>query len=482
MMPWEEYQQQSSAPVSPQLKPWEEYAALKKPDEKGFISRVGEDWNKRIQDQRATTQRTKAGEQGQLSDSWQGATNLLGAAGDIGGEAIVSAAKTGFNALPNNWQQGLTDAGRYIAQSPVGQYTGQAMQMGSNAWKGLEESHPVAARNIRGGFDLATGIPAIGGEKAALEGAIDLTKQGGKIASREGAELIDSLKKADIPSAESVKNISRASYKEADELGGMLKPENSEKFVNGLESLKKQTKWGAATNGDDAIASLVERYKPLKNEPITLQAAQEIDEGLSELVDGFYDNRGKINKEGLKVQKAQQAFRDMIENTPESEIVGGKEGFNAWKRGQQEWSAALRLGDMERIITRAEAMDNPATSLKAGFRMLERTGMHGYIEEEKAAISKAARSGIIGGALRTVLGSRLIGSMAGIAAGSSRGPVGAVMGGLAGSAQSAASRGLANTIQMSRVNEARRAVAKRLPSEIGKLPPREALKELKQRK
>lgn len=475
MKPWEEYQQ---API-PQLKPWEEYSAAK-PRESGFSSRVGEDMRKRG----AKLADIAAAKQTEVEDVLQAAGQEVGAAGDVIGQGISSAARTGYEMLPDSWQQGLGNAANYVADSAPGQFIGRGIDAYGQNLEAYNKANPRMGRNFEAVRNIGTAFMPIKGKSLAGVtkdvgmGTVRSAKAAGdkvaEIGIKEGKEIRNALIKPEIPSAETARNAARASYKEATKLGGSLKPEFSEQFVGNIEKLKKQTKWGAATSGDNAITSLVERYKDLKNEPITLEAAQEIDEGLSELIDGFYDNKGRINKEGLKVQKAQQEFRRMIEETPEDAIVGGKAGFDAWKKGQKEWSAATRLADIERILTRAEAMDNPATSIKAGFRMLERTGMRGYSEAEKEAIRKAARSGIIGGALRTVLGSRLIGTAVGASMGLAGGPLGAAVGGAAGAAQSALSRKAAEAIQMGRANEVRRRIAGRLPKDIGKLPPKEA--------
>lgn len=398
----------------------------------------------------------------------------LGILGNVAGQGIANVASAGFNALPERWQDIAKQKANDIIRSDIGQKGIEAMKFGGDIWDAFAEKNPVVARTLGAVGNIGafvTPIPGLGRSGARL------TKEAAEVGSGAlkniAGDIVEGAKPLPpIPSAESVKDISRTSFKEADEIGGKLKPENSIKFVDSLESLKKQTKWGEATTGEDAITKLVERYKPLKDEPITLAAAQEIDEGLGQLIDGFYDAKGKISKEGLKVQKAQHAFRDMIENIPESEIEGGKAGFDAWKRGQKEWSTAVRLAEMERIIARAETMDNPATSLKAGFRMLERTGMRGYSDAEKKAIREAARSGVIGSTLRTVLGSRLIGTGIGTIVGATGGPVSAALGGTIGAAQSGLSRKAAESIAMKRVNKARREVANR----IGEMSPREALR------
>jgi len=443
----------------------------------GIMGQIKKNIEATQEEARASGARYAAGQQGLPENLAQGLAQGVGIVGDIAAPIIGAGAKAAYSALPQTWQKGIENTAKNALQSNVGQSTLKGLQNIQQDWNNYEQQDPAGAADLKA---LGTAM-TLGMGKVAPKLTNEAVNVAGSALKNVAKDTIEgAINKAKplppIPTSEAVKDIAKASYAEADNLGGMMLPRNSAKFINNLETLKKQTKWGEATTGEDAITKLVDRYKPLANEPITLQAAQEIDEGLGQLIDGFYDAKGKINKEGLKVQKAQQAFRDMIEATPESEIVGGKEGFDAWKRGQKEWSTAVRLAEMERIIARAETMDNPATSLKAGFRMLERTGMRGYSAEEKKAIRHAARSGIVGGTLRTVLGSRLIGTGLGLAVGGAgMNPLTAAAGAAAGAAQSGLSRKAAESIAMGRVNKARRTVAKRLPADTGKLPPRKAL-------
>ncbi len=449
--------------------------------EDNVISKISKNLDENRLKSEASGARLASGNQTLPENLAQGLDQAVGVIGSVASPLIGAAGKFAYDKLTT---QGFKDRQKLglesLANTDVGKKGIQALQKGQQAWSEYEKQNPRDAANLHALFTAST----MGFGKAvpkATNEAVDLAGNAIKNVAGDVTEgMVNKIKPLPaIPTSEAVKDVAKASYKEADNLGGVLRPENSAKFIDNLESLKKQTKWGQATTGEDAITSLLDRYTPLRNEPISLQAAQEIDEGLGQLIDGFYDAKGKINKEGLKVQKAQQAFRDMIEATPENEIVGGKEGFDAWKRGQKEWSTAVRLAEMERIIARAETMDNPATSLKAGFRMLERTGMRGYSAEEKKAIRHAARSGFVGGTLRTVLGSRLIGTGLGLAVGGAgMNPLTAAAGAAAGAAQSGLSRKAAESLAMGRVNKARRVVAKRLPKDVGKLPPREALKVL----
>ena len=99
----------------------------------------------------------------------------------------------------------------------------------------------------------------------------------------------------------------------------------------------------------------------------------------------------------------------MIKDAPASSIGGGKEGFELVNQGRKLWSTSAKLSDIERIIQRAELMDNPAQGLKSGFRtMLNNPNrLRGFSKEERKAIRNAAESGVVTDLFRT-FGSRLI--------------------------------------------------------------------------
>ena len=106
----------------------------------------------------------------------------------------------------------------------------------------------------------------------------------------------------------------------------------------------------------------------------------------------------------------QNKFRAGIETADKSLISGGKEGFDALKEGRRLWSASRKLNDVERILARAELTDNPAVTIKAGFRnIVTNPGkVRGYTKQEVDLMRKAAKTGIVSDLLRITLGSRLI--------------------------------------------------------------------------
>jgi hypothetical protein len=256
-----------------------------------------------------------------------------------------------------------------------------------------------------------------------------------------------------IPNADDLRKVASQSYKLAEQKGGILKPEFTNQFVDEIQKLKPQTEIGKIVGGDSPFTKVVEKVSAIRDKPITLEAAQELDELLGEAIDDFTD-MGRVTKQGKKLLDVQSTFRSMIEDAGEDLIEGGKEGFAALKEGRKLWATSRKLADIERIINRAELTDNPATSIKSGFRVLlsNPNRLKGFSPEEIKAMRQAAKDGIVPDALRTLFGSRLLP----IITGASGGGLGATA---TASALSMASRGAATKAKLGEAYNVARTVA-----------------------
>jgi hypothetical protein len=258
------------------------------------------------------------------------------------------------------------------------------------------------------------------------------------------------------------KQVASAYYDIADKSGGTLTPQVTNKFVDAVEAAGKQTKAGKITAGENPVSSLAGRLQELRDEPLTLRAAQEIDEALGDLIDKEHSVTG-LSKDGTKLVDVQSKFRDMIENAGEGDITGGTTGFDALGPARKAWSQARKMDDLERIQQRAELTDNPATSVRTQIRTLlsSKTKSRGYSPEELAALKEAADRGVVGSALH-VFGSRLVPLVAG-GAGLASGPVTAAA--MAGAAHvvGAGLRAGATGIQTRRLNRAIGTIGEGVP-------------------
>lgn len=207
----------------------------------------------------------------------------------------------------------------------------------------------------------------------------------------------------------------------------------------------------------DEAKSLANIRKQIANqeEIIKKQASQITNEFLSDSV-ADAKNINNIRKQISDQEKIIKNLEreNMIINKERLET--GKEGFEALKQGRQLWSRAAKLRDIEKIISRAEMTDNPATALKTGFRTLYHNPdrMRGYSADEKKLIKQAAESGIITDILRT-FGSRL-NPIISVGSGGGLGATAATQAG------SMASRGLATKLQLDKAQRLSRAVSEKV--------------------
>jgi len=253
--------------------------------------------------------------------------------------------------------------------------------------------------------------------------------------------------------SEQIRKEAGALYKKAAERGGALKPKVVDDFIDDIKSLAPQTPEGKAFAGDDPFTKLVDSAEILRGKSISLKGAQEIDELLSNRIDKFVDPKtGILTKEGLKAQKMQNAFRSKIEKAGVNDVVGSKRGFEALKQARKLWAKSARVRDVEKIISRAEQTDNPATALRTGFRTLSNnpSRLRGFSKVEREAVKRAAKTGVVTDTLR-VMGSRLlpIGAMAtgGGIGGATAAQLGSISArGLAGKMQAKRAENVLNTI------------------------------------
>lgn len=252
-------------------------------------------------------------------------------------------------------------------------------------------------------------------------------------------------KKSPIPNADELRKQASKLYQEATAKGGVLTPAFTDKFVDAVEQLKPQTQIGQIVGGDTPFTKVVEKIGQIRGKEMSLDAAQELDELLGEAIDGFTD-MGKLTKQGKKLLDVQSTLRNMIEDADPSMVQGTKEGFEALKAGRKMWSQSRKLADIERIIQRAEGMEQPATAIKSGFRTLLNNPqrMKGFSKAEQEAIRKASQSGVVQDVFR-LFGSRLVP----IITGASTGGLGATA---AATAASTASRGIGARIQVDKAN------------------------------
>jgi len=407
-------------------------------------------------------------------------------------DAIGSGLAQGFESLPDSAQETIKDtvssgidtiANTNIpySQNTIGDVANQAIQ----GYEGLEKEYPAATQRLESlvnvGGVAAPFVRGAGGKSLAsaslgmVEPAVKTAGKGATAVAKPIAATSDAILKKMAESkrtglapkltSSEIKEMSRESYKFADDSGGTLKATVTDKFVDKIKSLDNQTSAGQIFSGENAISDLAKRVddpaEGLRGKTLSLQAAQEIDEKLGEMIEKN-TTLGKVDKVGVKFIEMQDEFRDLIENATESDLIGGKDGFEALKRGRALWSASLRQADIEKILERADQMDNPVKGIQTGFRTLANNPkrMRGYTKQEQKLIKEAAKTGI-GTDLLRLAGSRLIPIITGVGAVTTLNPASLLaVGGTA--ASGALARKAATKIQTKKANRLSNEVQKRV--------------------
>lgn len=121
-----------------------------------------------------------------------------------------------------------------------------------------------------------------------------------------------------------------------------------------------------------------------------------------------------------------------LANAPQAESKA-KQALDALNQARDLYAGKARLQTIQRIIDNAYMTDNPATAMRTGFRNLAKqvnVSPRGWSAEEVTAINRAAKTGIMTGALKT-MGGRL---MSGVVGGVGGAVGGGIPGALAGAA------------------------------------------------
>lgn len=424
------------------------------------LKQIPQDLQKRGANFQGMVSRAQRGDEGALPQAGRAARlayNFLGTQAGAAGDILSGIGGAAYNATPD--LPFLSENPKALAKSVIGSAPVQSAVKGiSEGYGKFKQQNPNAADILESTGNIAMIAPAIKPASRVLEGA-------GRVAK--------ALEKAPIASADELRAISTKSYDLAEKLGGKQGVGFTDELIDYAKNIAPTDPYARIGRGTLASDSFIEELAAFKGKPMTLANAEALDKNLTnKIADTFDVQKGTYNDTGKELINLQSKFRDMIE-TNDKYIEGGKEGFDAYKKGRSEWAAARRMDDVEDIFRRAEMTNNPATSIKAGFRNLamNKKRLQGYTKKEIHLIESAAKSNLAADTLRTVLGSRLIGTMVGASGGG-------LGGAAAGAAASAAARGAASKFAVQRGEKVAREIGKRvkIPKEIYNLPPADAIK------
>jgi len=387
-----------------------------------------------------------------VKDISQATTELLNMGGvpqpETGLEQVVGAASRGVSgaALPLGMaQRGTSLLASELAKNPLTQIGAAAGSAGAGEVANQADVGPLGqvAASLAGGY--------LGG------------RVGGNIGARIGTDAPRPAAPRRL-TAEDIRAQASSRYAEAEQAGGVLKPETTDKYLNDIASIRPKDEVARQLGGRDFIAENADVFESMRGQPMTLERATAIDQRLTELLDAE-TILGKPTQNGRQILLAQQKLRSIIDNASPDDVVGGTQGFYALKDARRLWSRSAKLRDIEAIIQRASGMEQPATGIRTGFRTLlnNPNRLRGYSPQEVDAIRKASQTGIVGNLFRA-FGSGLVPIGAGVA-GAAGGPLGAGAAGLTGYGIQQASKAIGENMQMARANRVAELLAGSTPKQ-----------------
>ncbi len=381
----------------------------------GFTDRVGERLLNRANEGADALVAYKAGDQGVAQTALQMAGKMgAGAAADIIGEGINSV-------LPESVKQGAKNAASSAAtaidNTGIGRKVGDVLMNARNSYQGFTKENPNAARSIESAANIASVLPAgrVAGEvtKPVTEAAKGLEGLSNAYATKyPGATPFDKITPQVTQSmnADMVRGAAKNAYKFVEESGTTLTPRFTNEALSVLENAKQKPIANKVLTSEDAeINKALGEYADLKDSPLTMSDLQKFDSTLGDKAAQAYVS-GNFNK-GRIVSQAQDKIRGMLhpDNLSPTYMAGGREGVDAlMQHAIPLWSTQAKMADIEKIIDRANMMDNPSTGIKTGFRnlALNKNRMASYPPKIQSMIKKAAKTGIADDILG-IFGSRL---------------------------------------------------------------------------
>lgn len=303
---------------------------------------------------------------------------------------------------PDVVKEFASDVGKAVLNTSVGQKGLEALQQGIENFQEFKKNNPRVGRNIEDLASFALNSFSLGNAPQFAKQIASVPKS----VYRAGKTAFGGTKPL---ASKDLATLANNAYSNADRLGGSLTPGFTDKFLDKIKKFRPQTPEGKAVVGEDAFSKVIQRMDELKGRPISLQGAQEIDEFLTDRIDELLDV-GRRTKQSKKVLNIQNVLRESIEKASPGDVIGGREGFAALKEGRKLWSASRKVDDIERILQKADLIDNPATAIKTGFRNLVSSPARarGFTKKELELMRKAAKTGVFSDFLRVTLGSRLI--------------------------------------------------------------------------
>jgi hypothetical protein len=267
----------------------------------------------------------------------------------------------------------------------------------------LSENHPRLARNTQAVMDGLSLVPAGKAVAATAKGT-------GKVATKAGTKLL--TKKVAPKTAQELKDMAGAAFKQADELNATFTPSQ----VGGplgkalKEARPKPIAGKVLTQEDKLLLSHLDDFQGLERKPLSLTDIKRIDESIGQkITTSFVDAKtGLPDANGRRLMILQENLRKIVDDVPDNAAN------DALINARSLWKAQTIMRDLDDIAERASMSQNTALALRSGYRALynNKKRMRGWPKEAKELLKKAATPSVSDAFLDTVSG-RLLATILG---------------------------------------------------------------------
>ncbi len=334
-------------------------------------------------------------EQVLLDDIYQTGGVAIGAAGDVVGNLATS----GYRQLPQTVRGEiermggaalgalgkLPSAGGGTLAEAIPQELGRV----GGSYDSFSEENPRFARNINATANYLSLFPQIKATKY-----LGKLEDVGKKVTKRADDILPKVKQL---TANDLAKESQKAYAKAARLGGELPDDMIDDWADDvMTKIIPQTEQARILAGKNPeIEAVLDRMGQMPKTKTSLQAFDEMDKWLGQKArDNFDAAKGGFNDTGRQIKLIQESLRDQVENFNPKDM--SKEGFEALKEARSLWSRKIKLRNIEDIAYKAEMSLNPQTAIRGGLKTLlsNPKKMAGYTAAERAAMEKAAKSGL----------------------------------------------------------------------------------------
>jgi len=383
----------------------EEIASQNNPQQPGFIERTGKAWVGRGREMGDSVAANIAGKQSFPETAYQLGGQSLLATGDLLGNAAVSAYRT----LPDQARGLLESAGGGVVEAAGSLPSYGGGTLGENIprevsflMNSYEQNVPERAkRNLESSLGYLGAFPP---EKVLglLAAPARATSSGFK---QVGKAIASAIPKPEKITSAMLRKESGKFYNLSRKAGGVFSVNKVSTIIDEIKGSVRKTGETLPRRARAKLIKLKDKegvireaqglFEALRGETLDLQGFEEIDKALGSLANKSVDKFGNVDEAGQKILEMQSILRDGVDSVAAKDLIGGREGLDAYKKAKDLWRKSSKIRDIQNLAARAMATQIPVNSLRGGLKrfLADPKKTRGFSAEEIASLEKIAETG-----------------------------------------------------------------------------------------